>query len=127
MSPDNIDIAGAFARCAGIAMLCWIGFAVPAAAAAKNSVVTLRIGPIKILCIKAPCPPWNAMAISRGVEPAGPNPLYLGPLPSINGTKVARSRIARTWREKSCVIIRGRLDRPRKPALLFVERILRSC
>lgn len=108
-------------------MFCWIGFAVPAAVAAKNSVTTLRVGPIRILCIKAPCPPWNAMAISRGVEPAGPNPLYLGPLPSIMATEAVRGRIARTWREKGCVIIRGRLDRPRKSALLFVTRILRSC
>jgi hypothetical protein len=96
-------------------------------AAAKRGMETLRISPLRIMCIKAPCPPWDAMAISQGPSPAGPHPLYLGPLPSIIGTKADRTLIARVWREKGCLILRARLQRPDKSAVLTVGRILRSC
>ena len=97
------------------------------AAAAKRGMETLRISPLRIMCIKAPCPPWDAMAISQGPSPAGPHPLYLGPLPSVIGTKADRTLIARVWREKGCLILRARLQQPGKSAVLTVGRILRSC
>ena len=97
------------------------------ALAAKKGMETLRISPLRIMCVKAPCPPWDAMAISQGTGPAGPHPLYLGPLPSIIGTKADRSVIARTWREKGCLILRARLQRPGKSAVLTIGRILRAC
>jgi len=97
------------------------------AAAAKRGMETLRISPLRIMCIKAPCPPWDAMAISQGPSPAGPHPLYLGPLPSVIGTKADRILIVRVWREKGCLILRARLQQPGKSAVLTVGRILRSC
>ena len=97
------------------------------AAAAKRGMETLRISPLRIMCIKAPCPPWDAMAISQGPSPAGPHPLYLGALPSVIGTKADRTLIARVWREKGCLILRARLQQPGKSAVLAVGRILRSC
>ena len=109
-----------------IVTLCAAVFAEPAAAA-KRGMETLRISPLRIMCIKAPCPPWNAMAISQGPSPSGPHPLYLGPLPSVIGTKADRTLIARVWREKGCLILRARLQQHGKSAVLTVGRILRSC
>jgi hypothetical protein len=96
-------------------------------AAAKYGMETLRISPLRIMCIKAPCPPWDAMVISRGPGPSGPHPLHLGPVPSIIGTKVDKTRIARAWREKGCLILRARLQRSGKSVILTVGRILRGC
>ena len=78
----------------------WAAVSAEPAAAAMRGMETLRISPLRIMCIKAPCPPWDAMAISQGPTPAGPHPLYLGPLPSVIGTKADRTLIARVWREK---------------------------
>lgn len=97
------------------------------AAQTRKSFEILRISPLRIMCFTTPCPPWNAMAISRGVEVPGPDPLYLGPLPSLRGTKADMRRIAVIWRRKDCVIIHGRLNKTGKSSLLFVNRILRSC
>jgi hypothetical protein len=112
-------VALIFALCAGVS-------AEPVAAA-KRGMETLRISPLRIMCIKAPCPPWDAMAISQGPSPSGPHPLYLGPLPSVIGSKADRTLIARVWREKGCLILRARLQQPGKSAVLTVGRILRSC
>jgi hypothetical protein len=79
------------------------------------------------MCIKAPCPPWDAMAISRGAGSSGPHPLHLGPMPSIIGTNAEKTRIARTWREKGCLILRARLQQSGKSVILTVGRILRGC
>ena len=105
----------------------WAAVSAEPAAAAMRGMETLRISPLRIMCIKAPCPPWEAMAISQGPSPAGPHPLYLGPLPSVIGTKADRTLIARVWREKGCLILRARLQQPGKSAVLTVGRILRSC
>jgi hypothetical protein len=113
-------------RIAFAAILCLATSTLPAAAA-KYGMETLRISPLRIMCIKAPCPPWDAMAISRGTGPSGPHPLHLGPMPSIIGTKGDKVRIARTWREKGCLILRARLQRSGKSVILTVGRILRGC
>ncbi|WP_119391004.1 hypothetical protein [Taklimakanibacter lacteus] len=110
-----------------VVMVLCLAVSVQPVLAAKKGMETLRISPLRIMCVKAPCPPWDAMAISQGTGPAGPHPLYLGPLPSIIGTKADRTLIARTWREKGCLILRARLQRPGKSAVLTVGRILRSC
>lgn len=96
-------------------------------AEARNNSEILRISPLRIMCFTTPCPPWNAMAISQGVEMPGPHPLYLGRLPALRGSKAAVARIAKVWRKKDCAIIRGRLDTSRQRPTLFVSSILRSC
>lgn len=103
-----------------------VGLPAPAAEARKNFEI-LRISPLRIMCFTTPCPPWNAMAISQGTDMPGPHPLYLGRLPALRGAKPAVARIARIWRNKDCVIIRGRLDTSRQRPTLFVSSILRSC
>lgn len=110
-----------------VVMVLCLAVSVQPALAARKGMETLRISPLRIMCIKAPCPPWDAMAISQGTGPAGPHPLYLGPLPSVIGTKADRTLVARTWREKGCLILRARLQRPGKSAVLTIGRILRSC
>jgi hypothetical protein len=102
------------------------GFAADAAEARSNFEI-LRISPLRIMCFTTPCPPWNAMAISQGTDMPGPQPLYLGRLPALRGPKPAVARIAKVWRKKDCVIIRGRLDTSRQRPTLFVSSILRSC
>lgn len=97
------------------------------AAEARSNLEILRISPLRIMCFTTPCPPWNAMAISQGADMPGPNPLYLGHLPALRGAKSAMARIAKIWRSKGCVIIRGRLDTSRQRPTLFVSSILRSC
>jgi hypothetical protein len=97
------------------------------AAEARNKFEILRISPLRIMCFTTPCPPWNAMAISQGADMPGPNPLYLGRLPALRGAKPAVARLAKTWRNKDCVIIRGKLDTSRQRPTLFVSSILRSC
>lgn len=109
-----------------ILALCALGPFSPASAGQSHA-GTLRVGPIRINCFTTPCPPWNAMTISPGTEMPGPHPLYLGPMPKLSGPKVATQRLARAWRGKGCLIIRGRLDQSRRPARLKVERILRAC
>lgn len=96
-------------------------------AEAASNMGTLRVSPLRIMCIKAPCPPWDAMAISRGSEAPGPHPLYLGPLPALIGKKSDTAQIAKAWRKKQCLIIRGSLKTSGKPAVLIVGRVLRAC
>jgi|GEM_PF-4323431 len=111
---------------AGIALLGVACLAAPDVEA-RSALEILRVSPLRIMCFTTPCPPWNAMAISQGAEAPGPHPLYLGPLPSLRGPKPVIRRIAATWRNRGCVIIRGRLEKSGTSVVLFIGRILRSC
>jgi hypothetical protein len=69
-----------------------------------------RVGPTGILCVKEPCPRRGITEIGGDGHPKG-RPLWSGgDLPEIIGRPEDRKRIATSWQEHGCLIVRGRLE-----------------
>lgn len=110
------------------AAVIFAGAFAPAVGLARDRLQTLRLAPLRIMCIRAPCP-WGEMAIQPVDAADSPHPLYRGPLPRLQARPADAAAIRRTWRQRSCLIVRGHLDRAGagQGVLLQVSRVLRRC
>lgn len=105
-----------------VAALVFAGACVPDGADAQARSRALRLAPLQIMCIRAPCP-WGEMAI-RAVDASDtPHPLYRGPLPRLQARPADAAVIRRAWQRRTCMIVRGSVE----GASLRVSRILGRC
>ncbi|WP_448953522.1 hypothetical protein [Labrys neptuniae] len=87
----------------------------------------LRLGPLQIMCFRAPCP--QGEMVVRPVEAVGrPNSIYRGPLPRLQAGAADAAAIRRAWQHRGCLLIEGALEsRDASGATLRVSRIVRRC
>lgn len=98
----------------------------PETGMAQSGSQLLRLAPLQIMCIRAPCP-WGEMAI-RPVDAAeSPHPLHRGALPRLRASPGDAAAIRRAWQRRSCLIVSGSVERSGSAARLSVARILRRC
>lgn len=111
-----------------VTAMAFAGTFAPAAGLARDRSQTLRLAPLQIMCIRAPCP-WGEMAIRPVDATDSPHPLYRGPLPRLQAKPADAAAIRRAWRQRACVIVRGSVERSGagEGASLRVSSILRRC
>lgn len=95
---------------------------------ASERLQALRLAPLQIMCIRAPCP-WGEMAINPVDASDSPHPLYRGPLPRLQAGPAVSAAIRRTWHQRGCLIVEGSIERRNASGRtsLRVSRILRRC